>query len=267
MSNLPKMECLENYIVKYIHVTRRANFFTDNVFYFHSQSTSYFKDKLINEILENRILLGDSFKKYLELVNQRIKKETNFIIEDCILEEWKIKYNLEEFVFYPINIKDFKTALHSFGTKLDLINDEIIPSLEKHIDYEIFEFHCASIEIINLVNSYLVEDKTDTGYKELAWFKVGLLFASGKMEKFYSVNDKGLTVLKNNYTFPKVASELGDKSLKKDINITINNYGLNNSNGGKNIFNSREKMNKIISHCKENNIAVIPYFLTRLPSE
>ena len=264
MSNLAKMQCLDNYIQKYNTICGKEFIV---VFLYFQKSTSQFKEELINEILENRIILGDNFNKYLELVCHRIKKETNFIIEDHITEEWRIKYNLKEFNFYPINIEDCKTALYKFGTKLDKIEDEIVSNKDKHKDYEIFEFHFATIEIIHFANSLCEKDRAKANYKNEIWFKFGVLFATGKMEEYYDINQKGETTLKNNYTAPKVAEKLGNLGFIKAITATINNYDTKNPNGAKNIFNSLDKMEKIILHCKENNIEVIPYFISRLPPD
>ena len=94
-----------------------------------------------------------------------------------------------------------------------------------------------------------------------------MLFASGKMEKYYTINEKGRTTLKHDYSAPSVAIKLGDIRYKKYVSATINNYNVKSSNSDKNIFNSRDKMLKIISHCNEKEIPVTTYFTERLPSE
>lgn len=109
--------------------------------------------------------------------------------------------------------------------------------------------------------------KPDERYKDELLFKVGLLFASGKMEKYYSINNKNKTIFKDKYTAPKIANEIGFSNYNKYILATINNYSKEKSNGNKNIFNSLDKMTKIIEHCKENDIEVTPYFLERLTTE
>lgn len=96
------------------------------------------------------------------------------------------------------------------------------------------------------------------------WFKVGLLFANGTMEKYYNVNDKGVLSFKDNFTVPKIAKELGNVKYNKYILGTIQNYSIKN-NGDKNIFNSRDKMEKIIAYCKQRRIDIIPYFIDRMP--
>jgi len=174
MTNSPKMECLENYIVKYIHIAGRANVFTDNHINFYLKSTTFFKDKLKNEILENRILLGDNFKKYLEFVSHRIKTETNFIIEEEVLENWRVSFNLQEIDFNAKSIADLKTSLHNLGIKLNLLDDEIISSKDRQSLYDIFEFHISSIEIIDFVDKYLLDIKIFTSKVDLPIYNENL---------------------------------------------------------------------------------------------
>ena len=64
-----------------------------------------------------------------------------------------------------------------------------------------------------------------------------------------------------------IAKELGDKKYEKVVLATLQNYGPDNTNANKNIFNSCDKMMKIIEHCEDNNITVISHFKDRLPDE
>jgi hypothetical protein len=102
--------------------------------------------------------------------------------------------------------------------------------------------------------------KQNKDYKKRVWFKVGLLFATGKMEKYY--DEKKLSIHKN-YSAPRIASELGNDGYSKYILATINGYKI----GNKNIYNSFDKMQKIIKHCEGEKIKVIKSFYNRLPSE
>jgi hypothetical protein len=93
-----------------------------------------------------------------------------------------------------------------------------------------------------------------------AWFNVGLLFADGTMDKYYNENKKDF---KGNYDAAKVAREIKDKRGEKIILATIKNYSYDNSNSHKNIFNSLEKMQCILTYCNDNNIEVCQYFMDR----
>lgn len=108
--------------------------------------------------------------------------------------------------------------------------------------------------------------KTNEVYKNQYLFRVGLFFAKGIMNKYFTVNSKNATVMNSQYTAPKIAKELGNDSYNKYILASINNY-TDKENGNKNIFNSLDMMTKIISHCETENIPVDAYFKSRLPIE
>lgn len=109
------------------------------------------------------------------------------------------------------------------------------------------------------------QEKPDEVYKTQNLFKVGLLFAKGELYKYFTVNASGETVMKNEFSAPKIANDLGNESYNKWILASINNYPPDNPNGNKNIFNSLDMMNKIISHCEAEKTPVDPYFKERMP--
>lgn len=111
------------------------------------------------------------------------------------------------------------------------------------------------------------QNKPDEVYKTQNLFKVGLLFAMGKMNKYFTVTSQDKTIMKAGYSAPSIAIELKNNAYNKWILATINNYTNDNANGNKNIFNSRDMMTKIIDHCKAKKINVDPYFKSRLPAE
>jgi hypothetical protein len=125
------------------------------------------------------------------------------------------------------------------------------------------------------IQSSLVEDKKtlqqsegakfDEVYKTQNLFKVGLLFATGEINKYFTITNQGKTIMKQGYSAPIISREFNNESYNKWILATINNYTTDNKNGNKNIFNSLDVMNKIIFHCEAKNIAIEPYFLSRLP--
>jgi hypothetical protein len=111
------------------------------------------------------------------------------------------------------------------------------------------------------------QNQTDEAYKNQNLFKVGLFLATGKMNKYFTINSLNELVLNNGLSPLKVADELQNKSFEKWILASKNNYKTDNTNGSKNIFNNLDMMTKIINHCKINNIEVNPYFISRLPKE
>ncbi len=154
--------------------------------------------------------------------------------------------------------------------------------LKKHISSAHAILDYISLKINNIgTNSFTVSKNDSRGNSNAVkqskivedldenkiWFKVGLLFASGKMEKYYKVNDNGATVFREDYTSPKIAKDLGKEGYNKYILATIQNYPVTNRNADKNIFNSKDRMKKIVDYCKHHKIDVLPYFIGRIPSE
>lgn len=150
MSNSPKMECLENYIKKFNVICSKENIIN---FFLLKTSILKFKDELKNEILENHIVLGDNFNKYLEFVNHRIKNETNYFLDPVIIEDLSKRYD-----FSFDTSKEPENALKDFGLHLNLKEFANIPIDEKQKDYDTYEFHLSSIEIFTFVNSFLNVD-------------------------------------------------------------------------------------------------------------
>ncbi|WP_134386339.1 hypothetical protein [Flavobacterium psychrophilum] len=104
-------------------------------------------------------------------------------------------------------------------------------------------------------------------YKTQNLFKVGLFFATGEMNKYFTIKNNNEMDSKNGLVSLKIAKELGNPSFEKWILASKNNYPPKNPNGNKNIFNNLDMMTKIIEHCETNNIPVEPYFTSRLPKE
>lgn len=108
----------------------------------------------------------------------------------------------------------------------------------------------------------------DEKYKTENLFKVGLLFATGKMNEYFTINSSNKEFASKNQLSPKkIAIELGNPSFEKWILATKNNYPKDNKNASKNIFNNKDMMINIIDHCEALNIQVEPYFKNRLPIE
>lgn len=108
--------------------------------------------------------------------------------------------------------------------------------------------------------------KYDEKYKTLNLFKVGLLFATGEMSKYYTINNLNEIVLNSGLSPRKIAEELKNVSFEKYILASKNNY-KNGENKSKNIFNNLDMMTKIIAHCNANKLHIDPYFVSRLPIE
>ncbi|MCP2028040.1 hypothetical protein L1276_003208 [Flavobacterium sp. HSC-32F16] len=215
---------------------------------------------------------------------------------ECFLfKNGRVAFDLRKITMYCLN-QGFLTLSKIFSKNDKIKNLEIINRAIDELDTEylrikMFEndepyhikpqkdffknkrrFYKEQIKIENLSKSNYKNEEISNfdevkDCKTEIWFLVGCMFASGKMEKYYFINDKDTTVFKDGFNASKAAKDLGNNSYNKFILATINNYPANNRNGNKNIFNSREKMQKIISHCESLNVEVVPYFKKRLPDE
>jgi hypothetical protein len=109
-------------------------------------------------------------------------------------------------------------------------------------------------------------EKPNETYKTQNLFKVGLLFATGEMNKYYTINNLNEIVLNDGLSPLKIATELDNTSFEKYILASKNNYKTG-ENKSKNIFNNLAMMNNIINHCKTKKLDIDPYFESRLPTE
>ncbi|HXH18882.1 MAG TPA: hypothetical protein VNJ07_07330, partial [Chitinophagales bacterium] len=88
------------------------------------------------------------------------------------------------------------------------------------------------------------KQKNRADYTKTNWFKIGLKFANGEMDKLLE---------KHNPT--QVAKNLGNENgYRPFISATLG------KTKGNNIYASRDKMEKIQAYCQENNIATTPHF-------
>jgi NACalpha-BTF3-like transcription factor len=106
----------------------------------------------------------------------------------------------------------------------------------------------------------------DEKYKSQNLFKVGLLFATGEMNQYYTINNLNAIVLNEGLSPFKIADELGNLSFEKYILASKQNYKVG-ENKSKNIFNNYGMMTKIINHCEAENKPIDSYFMSRLLTE
>ncbi len=240
----------------------------------------------VNIVENNRQLLSE---------NEALKKLSIKLYECFLFKDGRVFFDLRKLTMYCLE-QGFLTLSKIFA-KNDKINSlEIINQAIENLDSEYL-----SIKMFEKTEPYHIEPqkmfleskrksikeqlkidrlkskqnqpqqndsiKTDEKYKTQYLFKVGMLFAKGKLNKYFTVNSKNITVMNSEYTAPKIAKELGNESYKKWILASINNYTPDKENGNKNIFNSFDMMTKIISHCEAENIPVDTYFKSRLPIE
>lgn len=232
--------------------------FNDFSDYYYTKHLKYFtylsKDEVVKTLNKeneaNVIDLSRASIYFYELNKDILNKRhhTYFIDSKDFDQNSKVILNGYEFIVLMNNLI-IQSCTHA---KIELRDEE---------SNECFYSNYPNIEKNNETDSH--QEK----YKTQILFNVGLLFASGKMEKFYDVNNLKQTVFKSGYSAPKVARELKNKNYEKFILASISNYTKENSNGNKNIFNSYNMMQKVIAHCDAENILVIDYFKERLPIE
>lgn len=208
------------------------------------------------------------FVTFLKYIQEQIQEYHVFDPEVCIIQKWQDKFNLaiEEFPFF--NNQDIELLT------LPRYKDDTLGKEQSRIVYSIQrEFHLYAVflevqKIQVFINELLIYELTDSKelgtiptilkdefkYKESAWFKIGLLFATGEMEDLLSKFDSNGT---------QIAEYLGNKQgFRPYITESI---GINKNKSEKSIFSNSGKMNKIILHCKQNNIPVVSSFLKLMP--
>jgi hypothetical protein len=105
-------------------------------------------------------------------------------------------------------------------------------------------------------NAIQMQNKTisDEIKQSRIWFKVGLLFANGEMDKLIDKHNKD-----NTPNFSAIAKELGDFNFRPYISESIS--GTNNND--KNIFSNLDKINFITAYCENNGIVIVDSFKMR----
>lgn len=228
-------------------------------------------DILKKEIIINLTVLPDKqFNVFLNYIKEQIQEYHVFDPEECIIQKWLENFNLVQEDFPFLFNEDIKSLL------LPKYNDDSLEKEQKPLVYSIQrEFHLYAVflevqKTHNFIDELLMKKVTNSNdfvsnptistdksdYKNEAWFKIGLLFANGEMD----------TLLKTfNSNGTQIANHLGNKNgLRPYITESI---GVKKKISNKSVFSDRSKMDKIILHCKENNIPIVSTFLELLPTD
>lgn len=97
-------------------------------------------------------------------------------------------------------------------------------------------------------------NKSKDNYTNRIWFKVGLLFATGEMDKLLK---------KNNNNYHAVARALGKQSYRPYISETQSDTNKSD----KNIYSNPAKVKKIYDYCLMNNKTVTAAFKSKLQQD
>lgn len=225
-------------------------FLTEKEYKWKQEQVKEYKEDLEQELQEFTFNTSTSRSDYL-------KEKFNSTSEE-------IKGTENQFrKVYKYDVSGFYKNHKISATKDDLNNLYYNAEKEKGTINEFWEIHKLLKKYFDLKNQLpVIKDvigfkipqvtKETKPIKELMWFKVGLKFATGEIQK-YSYSE---------YSAPQIAKAVGLPGGEKNILATINSYG-----NDKDMYASRMKMQIIIDHCQENNIPIDPDFLSNIPSE
>lgn len=164
--------------------------------------------------------------------------------------------------YFALTGKDLPLKTQSFINEKKLSRNEyfemltiyaiFVSSLIKNIGNELTELK--EVELVAEKPKSKTRDKRTTQK-----YKVGLLIAKGKLNKYWDDNKNGKS---NNFTYNDILSGL-DVSFDVVIKATMSDYKIPNANANKNVFNDIEVMSFIIDDCYKDGVQVDPYFLIR----
>jgi hypothetical protein len=220
-----------------------------------------FEKKLNNEIVPN------SQSNFISLVNEtfftfNFEAQAKMFLRELIslLSRFSIilKEKDRKIQYYDKNsIQEIVTDIYS-ESYLDTIQKikanykSVFPEIENNFNLN-FE-----LESVNFLFANENRQGYSFRYKEINeliaenkhWFKVGILFAKGEIQKLRKENPK--------ISFAKIAEHFNNKNYEVYIKATNNNY--TKTNPDKNIYINFDKMDLILKHCKLNDIAVCDDF-------
>lgn len=229
-----------------------------------------FKDKvnaLLNKFIDEfkkrfdtsemkRQLLSDEIEQCKEIMFGKIP-DSNLVF----LNHWN--FNLEFQYISDIQLYIKRTIKDGIDEVLWFIHSPYCVYQDKNsIDSRIYarfvwEYHKWLKSFALKLNKELKKNNTKDPKESRLWFKVGILFANGDMDKLLIKHKVGTMA---NYS--AIASELGDKSLRPYISQSLS---FSNSTD-KNIFSKKAKIDYIISYCKSKSITVVDSFYKRVES-
>ena len=226
-----------NNISEAFHLFNTANNKQTKINIIQPTATSEDKKRLHNSLADFNF-----FQVYFDTEKGKVKNNDSILTS----ENWEqLKY-----IFFTQRMQKYKenyTLEEKIKLELGVLENLTI----NKTDYKIL-----TKRYKDYLNQQIKTSEPDEGYKETNWFKIGLKFANGEMNNLLkSYNSNATKIAKhlgNEMGFrPYITESIGTKS--KSSNISV--------------YSDKNKMIKIIEHCKANNINVIPYFFDCLPTE
>lgn len=157
-----------------------------------------------------------------------------------------VSFGFQKFGFQTLG--EYYNSLELKNIGIDLEKPEnYITSTKRIIGFITEEIDSKSVSVKT------IKKVGDAKYKSTIWFKVGLLFANGEVQRLYKKykSEKG--------HFKKITLELGFKETDRPyFSETINN----STKSPKNIYKSSKNMNIIFDFCLRNNISINDDFMS-----
>lgn len=155
-------------------------------------------------------------------------------------------------------LKKLKKRFEDFRINHNMNNYEIMYKNQWFFElyglFQDFEDWFYDLTKDSITNKPQQETKEDTPTKKAAtqnlWFKIGLLFATGEMNKLLEEHNRNTT---------QIAKALKDTSYRPYISETLSNTNTND----KNIYSSSKKMQEIIKHCENEKIDITADFVNQ----
>lgn len=224
------------------------------------------RELLLEEISDNLLMLPlKKHLQYLQNVRDKIIKNIIYNENATNLEKWTGKDDLKEDEFPFLNNEAIKIILATTINQDGLEYDEKQIAKNMQLDFYTYTAYNEKMNILKHIDNLIstknssnqkILGSEDYAYKNENWFKIGLLFATGEMDKLRKDFDGVST---------KIAKHLGnEKGYRPYISESL---GVKSTISKKSVFSDRKKMEKIILHCEISNIPVIQHFIDSIPIE
>lgn len=222
------------------------------------------KNSLLNE---QSLFIKDFKKKFNDLGSDKQSRKLIIDSRNRLIHSKQLIRNKTK------NIKIIELVINSYNNSMNMIENycrDLYPELFSYSDK--FLFNVGDTKYTEIENSFFKDNfpvkkytNKETTIKinvlskeksECIWFKVGLLFAEGKIQKIKKDNPK--------ISFKKIAQKFNNESYEAYIKATLNEY--TKSNTDKNIYSHIDKLENIFSHCEKNNITICEEFKSKYNS-
>lgn len=197
--------------------------------------------KSIKEFVE------DIFSKLFWIVNEH---PSEFVIHNKLDPFEERPENVKPIISFYYDYLELREAFYNHF----FVEHSLVEQVDFTYHLEKIAERYPSLKSIGLVktqqlNRAEIELSNQSNDSSKLWFKVGVLFANGKIEKLYNLTN----------SFSQVAIELGNKNYRPYISESWGNTNI----GNKNIFSNKKRVEIIKEYCLDNNIELSESFKCR----